>query len=115
MKEDTVKMTLLFDFYGDLLTEKQRNCFDLYYNDDLSLFEIGEQLGITRQGVRGNIVHARELLVKYEEKTGIVRRFSEMQKQIADLEADLRKLFDEIGYSGSELTGILNQLENLKG
>ena len=52
MKQDAYAMTLLFDYYGELLTEKQKTCFDLYYNQDLSLSEIAEEAGITRQGVR---------------------------------------------------------------
>ena len=51
MKQDALQMSLLFDYYGELLSEKQRVCFDLYYNQDLSLSEIASELGITRQGV----------------------------------------------------------------
>ena len=51
MKHDALTMALLYDYYGELLTEKQRTCFDLYYNQDLSLSEIAEDLGVTRQGV----------------------------------------------------------------
>ena len=49
MKQDALQMSLLFDYYGELLSEKQRVCFDLYYNQDLSLSEIASELGITRQ------------------------------------------------------------------
>ena len=58
MKNKTFEMCMLFDFYGDILTEKQRKLFDLYYNDDLSLAEISEHVGITRQGVRDGILRA---------------------------------------------------------
>ncbi len=50
MKQDALQMSLLFDYYGELLSEKQRVCFDLYYNQDLSLSEIASELGITRPG-----------------------------------------------------------------
>ena len=60
MKEKSYEMTILFDFYGDILTEKQQELFDLYYNEDLSLGEIAEHLGITRQGVRDGIVRAEQ-------------------------------------------------------
>ena len=50
MKNQTYRMTMLFDFYGDILTERQRELFDLYYNEDLSLAEIAENCGISRPG-----------------------------------------------------------------
>lgn len=55
MKQDALQMSLLFDYYGELLSEKQRVCFDLYYNQDLSLSEIASELGITRQGVHDSL------------------------------------------------------------
>ena len=58
VKNQTYRMTLLFDFYGELLTERQKEFFDLYYNEDLSLAEIAENSGISRQGVRDVIVRA---------------------------------------------------------
>ena len=51
MKKDTVYLTMLLDYYGDLLTDKQREYFDLHYNQDYTLAEIGEMNGISRQGV----------------------------------------------------------------
>ena len=58
MKNQTYRMTMLYDFYGELLTERQKEFFDLYYNEDLSLSEIAENSGISRQGVRDVIVRA---------------------------------------------------------
>lgn len=71
---DAVEMLLLFDYYGDMLTERQRMCLDLRYNQDLSLAEIAEELGVSRQGVHDNITRAEARLAKMEEKTGCVRR-----------------------------------------
>ena len=71
---DALKMTLLFDYYGDLLTARQRMCFDLRYNQDLSLGEITEELQVSRQGVYDNLSRAEALLKNMEEKTGCVRR-----------------------------------------
>ena len=51
MKEEAMQMSLLLDYYGELLSQKQRTCFDLYYNQDLSLSEIAAELGVSRQGV----------------------------------------------------------------
>ena len=71
---DALEMTLLFDYYGDLLTDRQRMCFDLRHNQDLSLAEIAEELQVSRQGVFDNLSRAEALLRNMEEKTGCVRR-----------------------------------------
>ena len=71
---DAVEMLLLFDYYGDMLTERQRMCLDLRYNQDLSLAEIADELGVSRQGVHDNITRAEAHLQKMEAKTGCVRR-----------------------------------------
>ena len=69
MKLDALEWTLLFDYYGDLLTERQQTCFDLYYNQDLSLGEIAEEAGISRQGVYDTIARAKASLKTMEDKT----------------------------------------------
>lgn len=73
---------MLFDFYGDLLTEKQREYYDLYHNDDLSLSEIGEKFGITKQGVYDIIKRATRVLVDMEEKTEIIRKWMETRAEL---------------------------------
>ena len=70
-----LEIALLLDFYGDILTEKQRNMVDYYYNDDLSLAEIAENEGITRQGVRDAIKRAEAQMLDLEERLGLARRF----------------------------------------
>ena len=62
MKNQPYRMTMLFDFYGELLTDRQKEFFDLYYNEDLSLAEIAENYGISRQGVRDVIVRAEAVM-----------------------------------------------------
>ena len=79
MPDETVWRTMLFDFYGDLLTDKQREYYDLHYNQDLSLAEIAASSGISRQGVWDNIRRAEASLQEIESKTGLIRRFSETQ------------------------------------
>ena len=73
MKNQTYRMTMLFDFYGELLTERQKEFFDLYYNEDLSLSEIAENSGISRQGVRDVIVRAEHIMQQVGDKTGLIR------------------------------------------
>ena len=95
MKNQTYRMTMLFDFYGEILTERQKEFFDLYYNEDLSLGEIAENSGITRQGVRDVIVRAEAAMQEIEDKTGLIRRFMQMQGKVSAIEeaaADYQKL-----------------------
>ncbi len=92
MKNQAYRMALLYDFYGDMLTDRQKEFYDLYYNEDLSLAEIAENYNITRQGVRDVIVRAEGILEELEEKTGIIRRFKKMQGQLEEIE----KRTDEI-------------------
>ena len=85
--EEALFRTMLFDSYGELLTEKQRECYDLHYNEDLSLAEIAEQSGISRQAVWDNIRRAEAALQDIEEKTGLIRRFQETRRTLDELSA----------------------------
>lgn len=78
--------TMLLDVYGTLLTEKQRETLDYYYNDDLSLGEISEELGITRQGVMNCIKKCEQRLLELEETLGLVKRFTDLKDDIEQLE-----------------------------
>ncbi len=92
MKNKPFEMCLLFDFYGDILTEKQHELFDLYYNEDLSLAEISEHVGITRQGVRDSIVRAEHTLRDMEHKLGLVARYGNIEARLEELTSDLREI-----------------------
>ena len=87
MKNQTYRMTMLFDFYGELLTDRQKEFFDLYYNEDLSLAEIAENAGISRQGVRDVIVRAEAAMQEIEDKTGIIKRFESQRPHLDIIEA----------------------------
>lgn len=76
-------MSLLLDFYGDVLTEPQREAMDLFYNGDLSLSEIAEDAGITRQGVRDRIVKGEKILTELESKLGLAKRFGSVEKVVS--------------------------------
>ena len=122
MKNQTYRMSMLFDFYGDLLTDRQKEFYDLYYNEDLSLAEIAENYGISRQGVRDVIVRAEAAMTEIEDKTHIIRRFKQTQKDLAAIEEIADRLLkavnnrsyneamlDEIGHSIKEYTAKLKQ------
>ena len=86
MKSKPLEMSLLFDFYGETLTEKQRELFDLYYNEDLSLAEIAEHAGITRQGVRDAIKRAENQLFEMESRLGLAKKFETLKKGLEEIE-----------------------------
>ncbi|MBQ7638166.1 MAG: YlxM family DNA-binding protein [Clostridia bacterium] len=80
-----LEIAVLLDFYGDMLTPKQREFIDYYYNEDLSLAEIAENVGITRQGVRDAIKRAECQLTEMEERLKLVKRFKEMQAGLEEI------------------------------
>ena len=119
MKNQAYRMAMLFDFYGDMLTERQREFYDLYYNEDLSLSEIAENYGISRHGVRDVIVRAEATLTELEDKTGIIRRFHVMQDQLKNVQRAVTDIGqrntqqcqdEEIENLVKEINAILDQL-----
>ncbi len=97
-----MNITLLFDFYGEILTDKQQDVIDYYYNDDLSLAEISEHLGITRQGVRDSIKRAEATLLEMEEKLGLAKRFREIQNSLDSIISEANAI-DEDTINGASL------------
>lgn len=116
MKADNLTMTMLFDLYGELLTDRQRDCFDLHFNQDYSLAEIAEQLGISRQGVHDAVTRAESQLLRYEEVTGCLARerrelkIAEALETLADSLPDIRP--DEAAKALAEAAAALRQAEN---
>lgn len=92
VKQEAYKMTMLFDFYGNILTEKQQCYFDLYYNQDFSLGEIAEQEGISRQGVHDAINRAEALLQQMEDATGCLRRLQNLRAALQEITAAAQSL-----------------------
>ena len=82
---DALEMALLLDYYGGMLTEKQRDCFDMRYNQDLSLGEIAETLGVSRQAVNDNLTRTEALLRRMEENIGSVKRDMLTRRAVREL------------------------------
>jgi hypothetical protein len=96
--EKLVEMGILFDFYGKLLSEKQYRVIDLYYINNFSLAEIGEEINISRQGVYDILKRAENRLVQYEDKLGLVKKFkdtNEKVKIILNLTNDIMMLMEK--------------------
>ncbi len=77
-----LKISYLLDFYGEMLTGPQREMVEAYYNEDLSLGEIAEDRGITRQGVRDAVKRAEQQLLEMEGRLGLARRFQDMREAL---------------------------------
>ena len=104
-----LEMTLLFDYYGELLTPRQRTCLDMRYNQDMSLGEIAEELSISRQGVHDNLSRAEALLRNMEEKTGCVRRDTNCRRAISSILDAVSKLEH---HSDTQVTELAEQIRN---
>jgi len=90
-EKDVKGLSMLLDFYGELLSERKQSVLALYYNEDFSLAEIADEIGISRQGARDLIKKAEEELRHFEEKLGLVERFEEAKQHIANI----RKMSEE--------------------
>jgi Uncharacterized protein conserved in bacteria len=110
------EMALLVDFYGPLLTEKQRNVWDLYYQQDLSLTEIAELARISRQAIHDLLKRTEKILVGYEEKLGLVQRFLIEREKLLTIESSLTELFEQEIFDGlvkQKLEKILEQIHEV--
>ena len=104
---EATELILLYDYYGDLLTQRQKECFELRYNQDLSLGEIGQELGISRQGVFDNLSRTEALLKNMETKTGCVRRDMQCRKAMQTV-AEVAQLLS--GHSDPQVCRLAKQM-----
>ncbi|MCL2003732.1 MAG: DNA-binding protein [Oscillospiraceae bacterium] len=117
MKESPLEMSMLFDFYGDVLTDKQKDFFDLYHNHDMSLGEIAENAKITRQGVRDVIVRATQVLRTMEAKLGLVTRYKTVQSALVEIR-DAAAAIEDINirrYGSAQLRDLALRIHQLAG
>lgn len=107
--EKNVKISMLLDAYGKMLTEKQYKLLDDYYNNDLSLSEIAENEEITRQAVRDNLKKGENNLFEYEEKLGFIKKTVEQEKKVEKIISEI-----EILEKNNLEKDILKALTNIK-
>lgn len=113
MSTKNLNIGFLFDFYGELLSDRQKNMFDLYYNEDLSLSEIAEQVGITRQGVRDTVKKAEELLLDFENKLGLAGRFNEISQKCNLMTERLEILKSNHPDSEFQIDSLIKDIKNI--
>ena len=108
--EDKVKISILLEIYGNLLTDKQKSLLEDYYNNDLSLSEIAENNEITRQAVRDILKKGEKKLFEYEEKLGIMKKNSIQEEQIAMILSEIAKINSKD--SDKEIARVLEDVKN---
>ncbi|NLD10718.1 YlxM family DNA-binding protein [Aminicella lysinilytica] len=108
--DSIAKESLLFDFYGQLLTEKKRRVMELYHEEDLSLAEIAEESGISRAAVYDSLKSAERKLAEYEQKLGLVDRFSKSNKAFAEIGRSI----DDIEKTHSGDAELKNRLDDIR-
>lgn len=115
MFEKNLNISLLLDFYGDILSERQKEMLDLYYNDDLSLSEIAENYNISRQGVRSILKKGENILVNMEEKLHLAQRFSVVQEKSNKIANELEKISKQINDKDilAKITDLRIQIKDL--
>ena len=102
--EKFVEQTLLYDFYGELLTERQQQVYESVVLEDYSLIEVGDDLGISRQGVHDMIKRCNHTLEEYESRLHLVEKFLCIRKQVQKI----KEL--AVGYNAAEITEISNKI-----
>ena len=112
MADKDLRISVLLDHYGAMLTDKQREVIDLYYNDDLSLAEIADQAGITRQGVRDNIKRGEAQLLEMEQKLHAARRFERLAALVSEADETLAAI--EKDYADRRRVSSVRQVKDLR-
>lgn len=101
-----LEVSMLLDFYGEMLTDKQKDAIDLYYNQDLSLAEIADEIGISRQGVRDSIKRGEDYLFEMEVKLGFIRNFRRSEKALENIKTLANEIID-INRKSSSSIGLI--------
>lgn len=113
--DKNIEISLLFDFYGQLLSQKQHEAVSLYYNDDLSLSETAEVMGITRQGVRDLVKRSEAELYEYENKLGLYERFRQVGEYAQSIRSLAKKICESedssVANTAKEIIALADKLE----
>lgn len=109
--DNIAHVSLLFDFYGKLLTKRQREVMELYYEENLSLSEIADEFQISRQGVHDALKNAEKALTLYEEKLALVEKMQTGRQAMEEIDAAIDEL--EAGCSDSQMIAKLQRIKNI--
>ena len=109
---EMVELSILYDFYGELLTDNNKEVFEEYIFNDLSLAEIAEQKGITRQGIHDIIKRSSKKLREYEELLHLVEKFKTIEIKVSNIKELTEQLSIQTNNSNNTET-ILSEINNL--
>ena len=112
MIDEYTKQSLLFDYYGGLLTKRQQELMNLYHEENLSLSEVAEELGISRQGVYDTVRNAEIALTGYEKKLKLVKLFEETEAAIKKIDSTIEELIIE-NTNNEQLKQKLSDIKNI--
>lgn len=107
---DRYRLNMLFDFYGELLTDNQKNILDDFLNSDYTISEIANNKNISRQSIHDTVKRCEQILLAYEEKMQLVKRFSLAKEEILKAKKLLKK--DDINSSKKELIDIIENISD---
>ncbi len=115
MFEKNLNISLLLDFYGDILSDRQKDMLDMYYNDDCSLAEIAGYYDISRQGVRSVLKKGETILTDMENKLGLASRFVKMRDKSAEIASELNLINTQINNDdiSSKIKSLILEINDL--
>ena len=115
MFEKNLNISLLLDFYGDILSSRQFEMLDMYYNEDFSLSEIAEKYDISRQGVRSVLKKGETILTEMEEKLHLASRFTKMLEKSSQIALKLEELTKDINNNeiSSKMISLIDEIKEM--
>ena len=115
MFEKNLNISLLLDFYGDILSERQQNMLDMYYNEDCSLSEIAENFSISRQGVRSVLKKGETILIEMEEKLHLATRILKMRNKSTEIASELELINSKINNDdiSSKIHSLIDEIKEM--
>ena len=115
MFEKNLNISLLLDFYGDILTKRQNEMLDMYYNEDCSLAEIADSFSISRQGVRSVLKKSETVLIDMENKLQLASRFMKMREKSSEIASELQNINNDINNDeiSSKIHALIEQIKEM--
>ena len=110
--DDITQASLLYDFYGQLLSKRQREVMELYHEENLTLAEIADEFGISRQGVHDALKNAEKSLNGYEEKLGLVAKFQKSSDAVKQIDTIIDKVIESMDAS-DDVIGNLKKVKDI--